>query len=176
MPGFHWTKMVWAPAMQQQHTTDITTATTWPVPAEMAPSTPHEALRSMLTHQMDGWHPPEQASIIFGGVEGVYCPQRAPLFRQWCIATTSEYLWGHTHPLHPPKLYPLAPGYCNPSIWCIGVEHKASCGALEGYFCWCRPWSAMVVLVVVSHWRLTSDQPTVGIVKTVNGSNFFIPT
>jgi hypothetical protein len=31
----------------------------------------------------------------------------------------------------------------------------------------------MVVLVDDGSWRLTSDQPTVGIVKIVYGSNFF---
>jgi hypothetical protein len=35
---------------------------------------------------------------------------------------------------------------------------------------------AMVVLVDVVHWRLTSDQSTVGIVKIVYRSIFFIPT
>ncbi len=36
--------------------------------------------------------------------------------------------------------------------------------------------SAMVVLVDVGRWRLTSDQSTVGIVKIVCGNIFFIPT
>jgi hypothetical protein len=31
----------------------------------------------------------------------------------------------------------------------------------------------MVVLVDVGHWRLKSDQPTVGKVTIVYGSNFF---
>jgi hypothetical protein len=35
------------------------------------------------------------------------------------------------------------------------------------------PWPAMVVLVDVGRWRLTSDQPTVGIVTIVHGSIFF---
>ncbi len=30
-------------------------------------------------------------------------------------------------------------GYC-PSTWCIGAEHKASCGELGGCFCRRRPW------------------------------------
>ncbi len=37
-------------------------------------------------------------------------------------------------------------------------------------------WSAMVVMVDVGRWRRTSDRPTVGIVKIVYGSIFFIPT
>jgi hypothetical protein len=28
MSGYHWTKVVWAPATLQQHTTGVTTATT----------------------------------------------------------------------------------------------------------------------------------------------------
>jgi hypothetical protein len=42
-----------------------------------------------------------------------------------------------------------------------------------GHFCRQQPWSAMVVLVDVGHWRLTSDQPTVEMVKIVYGSIFF---
>ncbi len=45
---------------------------------------------------------------------------------------------------------------CCPSIRHVGVEHKDSCGALGSHFCWWQPWSAMVVLVVVGCWRLTS--------------------
>jgi hypothetical protein len=45
--------------------------------------------------------------------------------------------------------------------------------ALGGHFRRWRPWSAMVVLVDDDSWRLTSDQPTVGIIKNVYGS-FFI--
>ncbi len=43
----------------------------------------------------------------------------------------------------------------------ISAGRKASCGALGGHFRWRQPWLAMVVLVVVGHWRLMSDQPTV---------------
>ncbi len=77
----------------------------WPPPAEMAPSAPHEALRSSPMRWMDGWQPPEQADIILGGGwgGGLYGPQSAPLFRQWCIATTLECFEGHTHPQHAPK-------------------------------------------------------------------------
>jgi hypothetical protein len=71
----------------------------------------------------------------------------------------------------PQKLYPLAWGvvvypYVAPA------ERKASCGALGGHFHRRRSWSAMVVLVDVGRWRLTSDQPNVGIVKIVYGSIF----
>ncbi len=53
------------------------------------------------------------------------------------------------------------------SIQRAGAERKASCGALGGHFRWRRSWLAMVVRVDVGRWRLTSDRPTVGIVKIV---------
>jgi hypothetical protein len=64
---------------------------------------------------------------------------------------------------------------CGPYIQCVDAERKASCGVLEGHFCQQRPWLEMVVLVVVRHWKLTSDQSTVGIVKVVSGSIFLFP-
>ncbi len=79
------------------------------------------------------------------------------------------------HALNNPKIIPACSGDCCPSIRHVGTERKASCGALGGHFRRRRPWLTMVVLVVVGRWRLTSDQPTVGIVKIVYGSIFFIP-
>ena len=81
--------------------------------------------------------------------------------------------WGPYTPSTAPKIIPFCSGGCPSSIWCIGMERKASCGTLGGHFCWRRPWLAMVVLVDVGCWRLTSDQPTVGIVTIVYGNNFF---
>ena len=52
------------------------------------PNAPHEALRFVLTPQIDGRQSPEQADIILGsrynggGVEGVYGPQSALSFRR----------------------------------------------------------------------------------------------
>ncbi len=51
----------------------------------------------MPTLWMDGWQPPKLADVFFGGVEGVYGLQSAPLFRQWCITTTLECFESHTH-------------------------------------------------------------------------------
>ena len=72
----------------------------WPPPAEMAPEHPISA----PTHRMDGWQPPKPADVILGGVEGVFDPLSAPLFRRWYIPTTSECFEGHTHPEHTQKL------------------------------------------------------------------------
>ncbi len=59
------------------------------------PSAPHEALLSTPTLQMDGWQPSKLADVFWGVVEGVFGPQSAPLFRQWCNATTLECFEGH---------------------------------------------------------------------------------
>ncbi len=65
-----------------------------------SPLLPHmrQALRFAPMLWMDGWQPPKLGDIILGGVEDVYGPQSAPLFRQWCITTTLECFEGHTHP------------------------------------------------------------------------------
>ncbi len=83
--------------------------------------------------------------------------------------------WGPYTPSTAPKNISACLGGYHPSIRHVSVERKASCGALRGRFHLQRPWSAMVVLVNVGRWRLTSDRPTVGIVKIVYES-FFIPT
>ena len=77
---------------------------------------PHEALRLVPMHQIDGRQPPEQGNKIWGRVEMVNVPQSAPLFRRLCITATSECFEGHTPPQPPPKLDPLARG---------GVAHRA---------------------------------------------------
>jgi hypothetical protein len=80
------------------------------------------------------------------------------------------------HTLNSPKNKSACLGDCRLSIQRAGVERTASCGALWGHFNRRRSWSAMVVLVNVGRWRLTSDQPTIGIVKIVYGSYLLIPT
>ncbi len=80
--------------------------------------------------------------------------------------------WGPYTPTTPPKTISTYSGGCRLSIWHVRVGRNASCGALGGHFCRRRPWSAMVVLVVVCRWRLTSDWPTVGIIKIVYRSIF----
>ncbi len=125
---------------------------------------PHEALRPALTCQMDGQQPPEQAGTILGVFKGVHGPQSAPLFRQ-CTSPQHPSVLRAIHTLNTQKITSACSRSCCPSIWCIGMGRKALYGALGAHFCWWRPWLDMVVLVVVSCWRLTSDQTTVGIVK-----------
>jgi hypothetical protein len=52
------------------------------------PSAPHEALSSALMLRMNRLQRPKLVDEIFWGVEGVYGPRSAPLFRQWWITTT----------------------------------------------------------------------------------------
>jgi hypothetical protein len=61
-----------------QNTTGITSCCRqkWPR------SIPHEVLHSSSTHQIDGGQPSKLVDIFWGGVEGVYDPQSAPLFRR----------------------------------------------------------------------------------------------
>ncbi len=80
--------------------------------------------------------------------------------------------WGPYTPSTAPKIISTCSGGFQPSIQCIGLERKASCGALGGHFRRRRPWSAMVVLVLVDRWRLASVLPPVGIVAIVYGSFF----
>ncbi len=75
--------------------------------------------------------------------------------------------------LNSPKNISACLGGYRPSISRVGAERKASCRALGGHFRRRRLWLAMVVLVDVGRWRRMSDQPTVGIVEIVYGSNFF---
>ncbi len=150
MPGFHWTKVVWALATLQQHTTGVTTATTMAPANRNGPLAAHmRPLRSAPTHLMAGWQPPQLADITFGGVKGVYGPQSTPLFWQLCITITSECFVGHIHPQHPPKLHPLAWGVVVHPLDASAQSARASCEVLGGHFCWLWPWLAMVVLVVV---------------------------
>jgi hypothetical protein len=60
------------------------------------PNAPHKALRLIPTCQIDGQRSPEQEDVM--GVEGVYGPQSASLFRRGCIDVTSECDEGHAPP------------------------------------------------------------------------------
>jgi hypothetical protein len=100
---------------------------------------------------------------------------KAPLCSSNDVSLQHRSVLRATHTLIKHKNYIRLLGWLSP-IQLLGAERKASCGALGGHFCWRQPWSATVVLVVVGRWRLTSDQPTVGIVTIVYGSIFFIPT
>ncbi len=73
------------------------------------PNAPNEASSPRKPSRMDGWQLPEQAVLYFVGSEGVYGHQSTPLFRRWCIATTSDCFEGHTPP-QPLQIYALTQG------------------------------------------------------------------
>ncbi len=139
------------------------------------PSTPHEALRSTPTLQMDRWQPPELADVFWGG-RGCVWPSTHSFVPAMMNCHYIRVFWGPYTPSTAQKIISACSGGCCPSIWCAGMERKASCGVLGGRFRRHRPWLAMVVLVNIGRWRLTSDQPTVGVVKIVYRSIYFIPT
>jgi hypothetical protein len=64
---------------------------------------------------------------------------------------------GTINALNSPKSYIRFSGGYHPSIQCVGVEQKVSCGALGGHFRQRRLWLAMVVMFEVGCWRRTSD-------------------
>jgi hypothetical protein len=121
--------------------------------------------------QMNRLQPPELVNVIFGGLrvcmvlKALLCSGDDELPQHWSVL-------GAIHTLNSPKNYNRLLVFFCLSIHCTSAERKASCGALGGHFCRRRSWSAMVVLVNVGHWRLTSDQSTVGIVKIVYESFF----
>ncbi len=150
MLGFHWNKVVWAPAALQQHTTGITTTTTMAAAGRNVPRAPHMRPCAPCQLMGDNPPPPKQSDILFGVVEGVlYGPQSTPLFRQRCIATTFECFEGHTHPQHPQKLYLLAwvvvAHPFNASVW-SAKPHMGRSGpflltaAMVGYDCVGHCW------------------------------------
>ncbi len=136
------------------------------------PCAPHEALHSAPTHRFDGRQPSKLADVFLGGGLRVCMALKALLCSSNDASPQHRSVLRAIHTLNSPKNYSCLLGGCRPSIRRIGLECKASCGALGGHFRQWRPWSAMVVLVDVGRWRLTSDQPTVGIVTIVYGSNF----
>ncbi len=88
-----------------QNTRGITTVTTMdtaggngPLASHMRPCAPRRHIKWM------GNNPPSLRIIFWGGIEDVYGPQSASLFRWWCIPTTLECLRA-IHTLNSPKKY-----------------------------------------------------------------------
>jgi hypothetical protein len=155
-----------------QNTTGVTTTTTMAAAGGNGPLAPH--MRPCAPRQCFKWmdnNPPSLQMYFLGGfrvcmaLKALLCSGNDESPQHWSVL-------GGIYTLNSPKKYIACSGGCHPSIWRVGVECKASCGALGGHFCRRRPWSAMVVLVNVGRWRLTSGQSTVGIVKIVYWSIF----
>ncbi len=62
------------------------------------------------TRPLDRGRPPDQAVMLFVGVECVYGHQKTPILWWWCIAATSEHFEGHTPSQPPRKTYPRDQG------------------------------------------------------------------
>ncbi len=123
-------------------------------------------------HQMDGRQPSVLVDVFWGRIEGVMalkallCSGNDALPQHWSVLRA-------IHTLNSPKNYiPLLGGLLTiHSMHWIGAQGLM--WDTRGPF---PPAAAMVcygcVVVNVGHWRLTSDQPTVGIVIIVYGSIF----
>ncbi len=98
---------------------------------------------------------------IFWGGWGCLWPSKHSFVQAMMNCHNIGVFRGPYTPSTVPKIISACSGGYHPSIWRIGTEHKASCGALGGHFPRQRLWLAMVVLVDVGCWRLTSVQPTV---------------
>jgi hypothetical protein len=72
---------------------------------------------------------------------------------------------GHTHPQQLQNFHLLAWGVVVHQFDASARSARPHMEYLGGHSHRWQPWLAMVVLVDVGRWRLTSDQPTVGIVK-----------
>ncbi len=158
------------------NTTGVTTVTTMASAAGNGPLAPH--MRPCAPCQCIEWmgdNPPSLWMFLGGGLR-VCMALKVLLVPAMMHCQNIRVFWGPYTPTTAPKIISTCSGGCQTTIQHIGLERKASCRALGGHFCGQRPWSAVVVLVDIGHWRLTSDQPTVGIVTIVYGSIFFIPT
>ncbi len=152
---------------------DITTATTMAAAGRNGPLVPH--MRPCAPRQRFEWmgNNPLSLQMYFRGVWGCVWPSKLSFVLAMMHRHNIGVFWGPYTPITAPKIISSCLGGCCPSIQHFGAECKASCGALGGHFCRRRQWSAMVVLVNVGRWRLTSDLPTVGIVKIFYGSSFY---
>ncbi len=115
---------------------------------------------------------PQDSGCSFLGGWGRVRPSKCSFVPAMMHRHNIGVFWGPCTPSTASKIIPACLGGCRPSIQRVGVEQKVSCRALGGHICWQQPWLAMVVLVDDGSWRLTSGQPTVGIVKIVYWSIF----
>ncbi len=140
------------------------------------PQAPH--MRPCTPRQRREWmgdNPPSLRMYFMGGLR-VFMALKALLCSGNDASPQHGVFWGPYTPSTAARITSTCLGGCRPSIRRGCAERKASCGALGGHFCQRRPWSAMVVLVNVGRWRLTSDQSTLGIVEIIYGMFFFILT
>ncbi len=157
-----------------QDTTGVTTATTMAAAGRNGPLAPH--MRPCTSRQRFKWmgdNPPSLQMFFWGGGWGCLWPSKRSFVPAMMHRHNIGVFWGPYTPSTAAKITSACLGGYRPSIRHVCAQRKASCGALGGHYCRQRQWLAMVVSVDVGSWRLTSDRPTVGIVKTVYISIFF---
>ncbi len=133
----------------------------------MRPCAPRRCLEWM------GDNPQACGCILWGGW-GCLWPSKCSFVLAMMHRHNIGVLWGPYTPSTAAKITSACLGGCRPSIRRGCMECKASCGALGGHFRQRWPWLAMVVLVNVGRWRLTSDWSTVGVGEIVYGSFFIL--
>ncbi len=155
-----------------QNTTGVTTATTMAAAGRNGPLAPH--IRPCAPRWCFEWigYNPQGSRCNILGVWGCVWPSKRSFAPAMMNRHNIGVFWEPYKPLTAPKIISACSGGCCLSIRHANAERKASCGALGGHSRRQQSWSAMVVLVDVGHWRLTSDWSTVGIVKIVYGSFF----
>ncbi len=155
-----------------QNTTGVTTATTMAAAGGNCPLAPHMGL-ALCANASNGWATtPRDSRCSFLGGWGCVCPSKHSFVPAMMHRHNIGMFWGPYTPSTASNIISVWSGGCCPSIRCVGAEQMASCGALGGHVHRWKPWFAMVVWVNVGSWRLTSDRPTVGIVKIVYGRFF----
>ncbi len=155
-----------------QNTTGLTTVTTMVAAGGNGPLVPHmRPCAPRWCFEWIGYNPPSLRMYFLEGLrvcmalKALHCSGNDALPQHWTVLRA-------IHTLNSPQNYIRLLGRLSPIHLTLWPDPKASCGALGGHFHRRRPWSAMVVLVDAGSWRLTSDWPTLGIVKIVYGSIF----
>ncbi len=167
MPGFHWTKWygLWPPYIDIQLST-VTTVTTIAAAGGNGPLAPH--MRPCTTCWHVKWmsdNPPSKQIYFLEGW-GCVWPLKCSFVPTMMHYHNIGAFWGPYTSSTPQRSISACSASLPLSIGDIGLECKASCGVLGGHFHRVA-MVAMVVLVIVCHWRLRSDWPTVGIIKNV---------
>jgi hypothetical protein len=89
---------------------------------------------------MDRQQHTEQVAIIFGAVKKMCMALKTHDVVAIHHRPNKGALWRPYTPSTPPKITSASSGGCTLSIWSVGAECKASCGALGGNFHQRRPW------------------------------------
>ncbi len=93
----------------------------------------------LRTDASNGWvTTPRASGYNFWGCWGCEWPSKHSDVVAMHNRRSKGVLWGAYTPSTPPKITSAILGCCHPSFRSVGVERKASCGALGGHFC--RRW------------------------------------